>query len=332
MSDKMLHERMRDAAPQLDDRNAGLTGDGYSCAIMMRDDLLEFADEIERDYITRAEHEAILREKTDLVSGSSAHWAFKAWADAHDMPFEKKQTITEWLDKWFHKKPLDENGSPWNIGDDCTQGGEDATVVGYRPGEKVFIDFHDERIYARCRGGDIKRQANKTLDADGVGINVGDTVYNDHAECENLSDDAMSFQYTGPMTVDEFNDHRKGYILVKRADGTRYDFSHDWLTHQKPVFGADGVRICAGDTVYLNEKVSGTHAEPCVVARVTHDGTLWWEGGGCAPARLFTSKEPDSLDKLLDYVREQERQEYGSARDVYNKIADRLTAIIERGV
>lgn len=321
MSEKILHERMRDAAPQLYDRKAGLTGDGYPYAIMMRDDLLALADEIERDYISRAEHEAILRERTDLVSGSSAHWAFKAWADSHDMPFEQKQTITEWLDKWFHKKPLDENGNPWNIGDDCTQGGEDATVVGYRSGEKVFIDFHDERMYARCRGGDIKRQAPKLLDADGIEINVGDTVFstdNTEWKVKRIRGCVVDLESNGGST---YNGHEP-----------------QSLTHQKPVLGADGVRICAGDTVYLDDKVSGTHAEPCVVASVTPDGTLWWEGGGCAPARLFTNKEPDSLEKLLDEMQYfgkpttelaalNEAPTIGQVRDW----ADRLTALMERG-
>ncbi len=94
----------------------------------------------------------------------------------------------------------------------------------------------------------------------------------------------------------------------------------------------DGVETKAGDTVWLHDKVDGGPVgEPMKVAEVLCDGTLVFEGGGAMPARLVTHREPDSLEKLRDFVEDQSRQESGSARNVYREIADRLTDLIEMG-
>lgn len=62
------------------------------------------------------------------------------------------------IERNYHPKPVDQYGKPWEIGDDCiTAEGEEATIVGYREGGKVFIDLHDEREFARSYASDLKR-------------------------------------------------------------------------------------------------------------------------------------------------------------------------------
>ena len=94
---------------------------------------------------------------------------------------------------------------------------------------------------------------------------------------------------------------------------------------------SEGVETRRGDTVrFFDKVVGGPDGEPMTVAEVMC-GTLVFEGGGAAPAYTVTHREPDSLEKLRDYVEECRQQECGSAHDVYREIADRLTALMERG-
>lgn len=111
-------------------------------------------------------------------------------------------------------------------------------------------------------------------------------------------------------------------------DGDPGDFAKRPDTNALDV---DGVETKAGDTVWYHDKVDGGPVgEPMNVTEVLCDGTLVFEGGGAMPARLVTHREPDSLEKLRDYVEECRQQECGSARDTYSEIADRLTALMER--
>lgn len=93
----------------------------------------------------------------------------------------------------------------------------------------------------------------------------------------------------------------------------------------------DGVETKAGDTVWLHDKVDGGPVgEPMKVAEVLCDGTLVFEGGGAMPARLVTHREPDSLEKLRDDMREA-MESSPDAMFMDSRWVDRLTALMERG-
>ena len=97
------------------------------------------------------------------------------------------------------------------------------------------------------------------------------------------------------------------------------------------VLGADGLPVVAGETVWLFDKVAGGPVcEPMKVTEVLCDGTLVFEGGGAMPARLVTHREPDSLEKLRDDMREA-MESSPDAMFMDSRWVDRLTALMERG-
>lgn len=141
--------------------------------------------------------------------------------------------LADEIERCYHPKPVDGDGKPWELGDDCiTDEGEDATIVGYRPGGRVFIDLHDEREFARCYASDLKRPP-KVLDADGVEIHEGDTVYllpGDHCDEYPLNGYVSGVAYTvrensskvhkayGRICIkDERKRHFKGYPLPEQV-------------------------------------------------------------------------------------------------------------------
>ena len=94
---------------------------------------------------------------------------------------------------------------------------------------------------------------------------------------------------------------------------------------------ASGTVTRRGDTVWLFDKVAGGPVcEPMKVTEVLCDGTLVFEGGGAMPARLVTHREPDSLEKLRDDMREA-MESSPDAMFMDSRWVDRLTALMERG-
>ena len=89
----------------------------------------------------------------------------------------------------------------------------------------------------------------------------------------------------------------------------------------------------------------GTRVEMgCKVEGGTVEGWCVWDDGSFdlyndegdtihegKPGDFTKPPETDSLEKLRDYVEECRQQECGSAHDAYREIADRLTALMERG-
>ena len=103
--------------------------------------------------------------------------------------------------------------------------GEDGFLTGFKPGERV------------------KRPAPEVLDADGVEIKVGDTVY----ELETGEEYKVERVFSG-ATDPDFPDHT--IRCNKVADPITHVFKPDQLTHRHIVLDADGVEIKVGDTVW----------------------------------------------------------------------------------
>lgn len=133
-------------------------------------------------------------------------------------------------------------------------------------------------------GERVKRPAPKVLDADGVPIHEGDTVY--------------IIETGEPVTV---NCVEGGNPWFGTTAGTIRHCSK--FTHRAPVFAADGVPIKAGDEVWtLDGGGPYTVTEPDpehMHARVTcntHDGKLDW--GFEAAHITHTKPEPDSWERI----------------------------------
>jgi len=237
------------------------------------------------------------------------------------------ETLADEIEHRYHPKPVDGDGRPWELGDACiTDEGEDATIVGYRPGGRVFIDLHDGREFARCYASDLKRPP-KVLDADGVEIKVGDTVY----WTDETSDPGREAHVYGlgfirdapfsPVQVFTTKDCtlRSGWMMPKH------------LTHERPVLDANGERICEGDTVW-----HVTRGEKHTVEKVDgEDGGIFVECCNSIFGGIeFTHREPDSLEKLQDLISAIDNVHGGSNTELHlqlDKAYDMCTALIERG-
>lgn len=182
------------------------------------------------------------------------------------------------LDMW----PKYEDGSYVQLGDSYidTDGDEN---------EVMAIEFND-----RCTdlvglegfhtgfdtlGERVKRPAPKVLDADGVEIHVGDTVY----DTELANGDKFTVE-----NIDKNGDVRaRGdkYILTK---------SHVAFTHRAPVLAADGRPLREGETVW-----DGKRNGPYTIKKIEDDGIIRIDLNDLDYfASEFFSERPDSWERL----------------------------------
>lgn len=198
MSDKLLHEMLKDEAYELSFGEVK-----YMTADAMR----HIADEIERDYIPRAEHEAI------VSHGSFA--MLKAWAWENNMPFEDGQYTTEWLDKWFIKRPVRyDTKQPLKVDDY-----EDLLTYSVADDGEWIATFADGQIEGMA--GELFRAPGlKALDADGVEINVGDAVW--------ISEDGYSNDYLVAGI------YPWGIELRKNCESLPFNVPANIITHKEP--------------------------------------------------------------------------------------------------
>lgn len=151
---------------------------------------------------------------------------------------------------------------------------DDAEALHWSPSEpEDFVWLvHGERV---------RRPAPKVLDADGVEIRVGDTVYHVKDGSE--------------MTVYGI----EGEWLVVSVGGR---VRHDVVTHRAPVLAADGKPIREGETVY--DKDTGDRFE---VDGFSDGYVMCTDIDACEsdleilPSQL-THERPDSLDKLAEDI------------------------------
>ena len=142
--------------------------------------------------------------------------------------------------------PRYEDGKPVRFGDELPEFSntiyKDVKQIKFRSNGCVVIDNAGgsaERELVLWNNERVKRPAPKVLDADGVEIRVGDTVWatNGHGPFE-----VTRTVYADRLRVicdDEENGHLNAYP--------------EMLTHERPVLDADGVPIKVGDTVYFTD-------------------------------------------------------------------------------
>lgn len=130
----------------------------------------------------------------------------------------------------------------------------------------------------------------KPIDENNEPIDLGQTV--DDKARGDLEVSRVCYTQSGFY----FNESHGTGKRRKKMKGITYKYGERVKCPKQQVLDADGVECCIGETVYRIDKVTGTSNNPLVIDKVTHDGTLWWKGGGCAPARLFTHRKPTVLD------------------------------------
>lgn len=200
----------------------------------------------------------------------------------------------EILDMW----PRYEDGEPVWFGDGA------AVNVGNIAIEA--IEFTDGCAYVKDGAcGDyntlvqvfkhVKRPAPEVLDADGVPIKVGDTVY----ELETGEEYKVERVFSG-ATDPDFPDHT--IRCNKVADPITHVFKPDQLTHRHIVLDADGVEIKVGDTVW-HEDGSELHVigfgdaqngETMLAVEYAAGPTKWCE----VRCLSVTHTRPDSWEQL----------------------------------
>lgn len=132
-----------------------------------------------------------------------------------------------------------------------------------------------------------------TRDADGVEIKRGDEVWRT----------SYAAKESGSLIVESICD--EGVYTDLRVDGKAILFYPSELTHEKPVFDANGERICKGDTVWgvtsgCKFEVIGIpdqYQYPTVDIRNVETGST-----GGIDADKLTHREPDTLEKVLDDI------------------------------
>ena len=189
--------------------------------------------------------------------------------------------------------PRFEDGEPVRIGDEFEascgiRGAVDAVIV-YGDGFELRSDGYK---YEYDYGERVKRPA-KVLDADGVEIRVGDTVY--HVGMSTFDPEYNELTVTdirtkpGLTPIETKNSHN-GYLYGKPED----------FTHRAPVLAADGLPLREGETVWYLD-----HVDPLEVRSVSTTSSCGsyvnayndYEGEVSAPARCFSHKRHDSWER-----------------------------------
>lgn len=136
--------------------------------------------------------------------------------------------------------------------------------------------------------------------------------------------------------------------LREWASNRPFRFNEAWEEFE--VAGNDNMLAAFADEIErqyvpVPRFTDGTRVEMgCKVEGGTVEGWCVWDDGSFdlyndegdtihegKPGDFAKPPETDSLEKLRDYVEECRQQECGSAHDAYREIADRLTALMERG-
>lgn len=233
--------------------------------------------------------------------------------------------------------PRFEDGEPVRVGDkfperiyghECT-----ATAIGFnRTAAYILGDLNEDWVADHGTHKHVNRPAPKVLDADGVEICVGDTVYHVKDGSE--------------MTVNGI----EGEWLVVSVGGR---VRHDVVTHRAPVIAADGRPLREGETVWYVPTPS--EAIECVVdelpnrdkgeGQVTLRATSMKRTITC-PVSYITHERPDSFEQLEkdandlvydigfhlgDYSPSDFKEKGDSVQDRVRDIVRRARALAERG-
>ena len=214
----------------------------------------------------------------------------------------KERTMPEGME-W----PFYEDGEPVRLGEHWQQDEYDWSITSIDSIEfaEDGVRFENEYADAFYRYGErVKRPAPPVLDADGVEIRVGDTVYLLPGDWCNVF---PCLGYHGCEELEVFSlhaDHVDGCVCcrdTRRPKGTCYPRPSQ-LTHQRPVLAADGKPLREGETVWdtngdelvIGAFEDGGHTVNCRYADV---GDAIPVHGMWSPSDL-THERPDSWERI----------------------------------
>lgn len=247
--------------------------------------------------------------------------------DGHYWHYKKKDPYVRRALLDHEGKPLYQGNLAWNI-----YTGERAEVLSYI-GKCVYVlwenDVHDKVV--PCCLTSIK----PAFDCDGKLIKVGQTVW--HVS------NGTEFTVVGLPKSGEYQ-----AVKLRLDDGTFTGLDPDQLTHQRPVFDADGVPIKVGDVVWSltdGRKHEVTGIDPIVKEIRIKDESM--ELGVWVAACGFTHAKPeppDSWERIaedIDRLRENvalylgdylyDDNVNGSIQSSLVCVANRCRALAERG-
>lgn len=186
------------------------------------------------------------------------------------------------------------------IDDDGAPGWREVDQVSfYRIGDCIEVSLENSRgvTDSYCMGERVKRPAPKALDADGVPIRVGDTVYALPGDWCNRWP-CFGMDAFRKMTVETLTNGRNdGSVTCRSGCLTCYP-QPSQLTHRAPVLAADGLPLREGETVYCDG--DGGH----VVDRIEYEGggtpNVYFTDETWAYPDLVTHERPeiDSWERL----------------------------------
>lgn len=183
--------------------------------------------------------------------------------------------------------PRFEDGEPVRLGEHWEEDGFDESVTRIDSIEfaEDGVRFENEYADTFYRYGErVKRPTPKVLDADGVEIRVGDTVWTDYGD--------------GPWTVTKITTAHAWHVYGESDELGSLDMPPSTLTHRAPVLAADGKPLREGETVYhVNSGIEYS------VRSVTNGGAHLSKGdkpGGYCRADYLTHERPvaDTWERL----------------------------------
>ena len=152
--------------------------------------------------------------------------------------------------------PVFEDGEPVHIGDEVDFGGEGGAASSVELQDDGHFVIHacdgaGDYSHRNFRPGErVKRPTPKVLDADGVEIRVGDTVWPKYPSADRNAQ-VKRVEVVGIQAkygrVDVRTVYATGMSFLEQVDADR-------LTHRAPVLAADGRPLREGETVWLNER------------------------------------------------------------------------------
>lgn len=223
-----------------------------------------------------------MTKKFDARNAEKSRAVCEAMAERADTG---KRVLTERerriLDMW----PRFEDGEPVMIGDEVDGlGGEIIEVYIAEDAAAIWNNYGNHMHLSL--GERVNRPAPKVLDADGVKIKVGDTVYEPNGQ-------------SGIVTAV----HPSTRCVDLRQDGCdAFCMDANRLTHACPVLDADGVPIHEGDTVWIIPAVTDTPDEPHEVKHINRWGEVLlefhFERSTGVKGEYLTHTRPDSWERL----------------------------------
>lgn len=184
--------------------------------------------------------------------------------------------------------PRFEDGEPVGFGDlyvNADGNRSEVQYIGFKP-NGFKVNKGQKRNEWKAYGEPVKRPEPEVLDADGVPIKVGDTLYNDRGTA---------------FRVDRLKSLGNTIKLTCIKECAEFSLDPSTLTHQAPVLDADGVPIKVGDTVWYGDDCR------CVVERIYRQNgdTLLdlyvceaiWNWNNVKPAEV-THRKPDTQEAI----------------------------------